>query len=138
MTAAPHLKQFQFKAGKSGNPTGITSLPPELRAIKSLTPREVARVIAKFWRLDIDTLQTEIKGMKLSVGEMAIASIFANAIKHGEEKKLNFLLDRAIGRIQVAEEHDEDIIARQELQGISTEELIRMMRERVPGLKETG
>lgn len=71
--------------------------------------------------------------------EAHVASIFMHGIKHGDHLRLSFLLDRAIGKVPIAVEDDEDRAARREIEDLSDEELIRIVAEKLPELtKKAG
>jgi len=69
-----------------------------------------------------------------SVVELAIASIFMNAIKFGDCARLSFLLDRAVGKVPTMVQTPADIAARQEISSLSDEELVRLVQEKIPQL----
>jgi len=95
-----------FKPGESGNPKGRLPMSPELRAIKALSPGYVKKIISKLTQMDPKTLMAWVE---LSVAgqtvepmnnlEMMLASIINKAVSEGDQGKLNFLLDRTIGKV---------------------------------------
>lgn len=126
----------RWKPGQSGNPGGKPKLPAELRVINALTPMEVARYIAKYARLKKEDIEIAAKNPDTPVIELAIASVFSHAISFGDYGRLNFLLDRAIGKVPVVTETPAEAATRQELQGLSDQELVAMIKEKLPELKE--
>lgn len=92
-----------FKPGESGNPAGRPPLPAELKAIKDLSPQMVRKVIAKLAQMDRETMFEWLK-KPLALGgpnnmELMIASIVSAAITDADHNKLQFLLDRSIGKV---------------------------------------
>ncbi len=81
-------------------------------------------------------LEDAIKLRKLPVLELAIAQIFAATIVTGDYQRLNFLLDRAIGKVPVIEPTDEEARALEELRALSDQELIRLVKEKIPELEK--
>lgn len=123
-----------WKAGQSGNPTGVAKLPPELQAIKALTRVESSRYISKYARMSKEELEMAAINPKTTALELGIVSIFMKCIQHGDSTRLQFLLDQSIGKIPVATETDEEKLARQDLQNLSDQELIKLVKEKIPVL----
>lgn len=92
-----------FKPGQSGNPNGRPRLPQALRDIQKISPAYVKGIIAKLSRMSRDEmgewLQTPINLGGPNNMEMMVASIIHKAIVDGDHTKLNFLLDRTIGKV---------------------------------------
>lgn len=92
-----------WRRGESGNPAGRPCLPAEIRAIKKLSPAYVRQVIAKLARMDreqmVNWLQTPLKLGGPNNLELMVASIIVKATTDGDHTKLNFLLDRSIGKV---------------------------------------
>lgn len=68
---------------------------------------------------------------KIPALDAYIISIFTVGIETGDHTKLSFLLERAIGKVPIAIESPEDIAARQELQALTDQELIRIAKTRI-------
>lgn len=104
---AARKKDGRFKKGESGNPNGRPKLPPELKQIKQLSPSYVKTVIAKLTRMSKEQITEWIELPMESGGpnllEMMVASVINQALSHGDHSKLQFLLDRSIGK--VVEQH---------------------------------
>lgn len=63
--------------------------------------------------------------------EVAIASVFAQSAKTGDYQRLAFLLDRAVGKVPVVQETNDELEARRELQNLTTSELLQLVRDNV-------
>lgn len=88
--------QTRFKAGnKAGK--GRTVKNP-------VRSDEVKRIVAKLWRLGRDELKERVADPKATMGELMVASIMMKIVKDGDANRWTALLDRVIGRVQVAEE----------------------------------
>lgn len=124
-----------WKPGQSGNPGGNPKLPDALRAIKSLSVKEVNKLISKYARLSMVQLKAAQEDKKVSVIELCIAAIFARCMEYGDYTRLNFLLERAIGKVPIAVEDDEDRAARKDIEELSDQELLRLAKEKIPELK---
>lgn len=95
----------QFKPGQSGNPKGRPVLPPEVKAIQALSPEYVKKIISKFSHMSKEEMRDFLqKGPDDPNGpnmmEIMIGSIVAKAAQDGDYTRLNFLLDRSIGRVK--------------------------------------
>ena len=85
-----HLKPF--KPGQSGNPSG------KPRGL--LTRSQVEALISKFSSLTRDQMQVVIQNPKSTMIEIMVASIMAKASKDGDYSRLQFLLERSIGKVK--------------------------------------
>lgn len=133
---AENLRPWQ--KGQSGNPGGRPRLPEELRAIKSLTHTEVCKLVSKYGRMKPDDLEACIAARQIPMVEMAIARIFEESAKKGDFMRLAFLMDRAVGKAPVAEIGDEDAEAMKEISELSDQELLRLVKEKLPSLEKAG
>lgn len=109
-----------------------------MRAISALTSAEASRLISKYARLGHGCLQSVVDNPATPALEASIASIFISSIKHGDYTRLAFLLDRAIGKVPVAIEDDEDRAARREVEDLSDEELVKLVAEKLPQLTKAA
>lgn len=131
---AEHL--IPWKKGQSGNPSGKTRLPPELRAIRALTQEEACRLISKYARMGAAEVEAILEARTAPMLDLAIAKIFDESVKKGDWQRLSFLLDRAIGRIKITEATDEESEAIREIQDLSDQELIRLVKEKMPEMEK--
>jgi hypothetical protein len=93
----------KFKPGYSGNIAGKPALSPELRMVRDLTPNYVKKIISKLALMDRASLMAWLEKPGEEAGpnnlEMVVASILVKATQDGDHSKLNFLLDRTIGKV---------------------------------------
>lgn len=80
----------RFQKGQSGNKSGK---PKGL-----ITPDRVRAVVAKLSGMNREQLLEVVKDPKSQMFEVMFASVMAKAAKDGDYGRLNFLLDRTIGR----------------------------------------
>lgn len=85
--------------GPSPNPNGRPRLPADLAAIKKLTPSYIRMVIAKLARMTQQEMVTYLQTSGANNMELMVASIIVKATQEGDHSKLNFLLDRSIGKV---------------------------------------
>ncbi len=99
MSIIPH----RWVQGQSGNPGGKPKLPDELKDIKPFQTDEVKRVIAKTGRMNIDEAMASIMDSGTSYLEKALLRCWQLAAEKGDPIRLEFLLNRTIGRAPMAE-----------------------------------
>lgn len=131
MAAVP--KQLTpWPKGVCGNPGGRPSLPPELKAIKSLSQIECCKLVSKYARMSKLEVEECLLNPSIPAIELAIASIFIQAIKKGDFFRLGFLLDRAIGKVpeqMPSEDDDEQLNA---LRSLPMRELLTLVQKTLP------
>ncbi len=120
-----------WKPGQSGNPTGMARVPDHLRGVASLSPLEVVKIVSKYARMTRAELQVAATNPDTPMLEVAIASVFAQSAKTGDYQRLAFLLDRAVGKVPVVQETNDELEARRELQNLTTSELLQLVRDNV-------
>lgn len=92
-----------FTPGQSGNPGGRPKKPQEL---KDATPTEIKLLIWRLWKMRRDELHAFISDPATPAGELHMASVLAKGIKEGDPVRLDYLLNRLIGRVKVVAEID--------------------------------
>ncbi len=89
-----------FKKGQSGNPGGKIKVPDDIKEARKLTQIELERTINSLLFLDKEALQARIKDPKTPMIEMIAASIMAQAAVKGDHLRLDFILQRMIGKVK--------------------------------------
>lgn len=89
-----------FKPGQSGNPKGKIGLPQDLKEIRALRPSFVKNVIAKLSRMTLGELEAHIDNPYTSMMEITIGKVYLKAFIGGDHMRMNFLLDRSIGKVK--------------------------------------
>jgi hypothetical protein len=95
----PPPEHTKWKKGQSGNPGGRPKLPAELKMIKELTGEEVKRLFAKYARMNKEEISSAVTDKTTPMFELVIAAGLVKAVKDGDYQKLNFILDRTIGKV---------------------------------------
>lgn len=106
-----------FKKGQSGNPKGRTPIPEEVKEARKFNKLEVERVLDKFLGLTRDELFIRLRDPQTAMLERIVGRIILKASKGGDHFRLDFLLNRLIGKVKEAVEHSgkvtlEDLITR--------------------------
>ena len=89
-----------FKPGQTGNKNGRPKTPPELRKAANLTKIETLERLVKFLQMDIYGLEEVLKDKSRQVMDHWIARICLVGIKEGDNRRLDFMLDRLFGKVQ--------------------------------------
>lgn len=89
-----------FVKGVSGNPKGRPPLPGDLKEIKKMSPALVSAVISKFSSMPENDLAHYLKSPGTPMFELTIGSIYAKALREGDYMRLNFLLERCVGKVK--------------------------------------
>jgi hypothetical protein len=87
----PDLKP-RWTKGQSGNPSG--------RPKGQLRRDQVEAVMGRFSAMTRAELQKIVQNEKSTMLEIMVASVMAKAAKDGDATRLQFLLDRTIGRVK--------------------------------------
>jgi hypothetical protein len=88
-----------FKPGQSGNPGGRPRAPNDLAEARITNATLFEHSIYKYFHLDPDTLR-EIKAQPgLSTLDAIVITILLKSLEHGDFTRLNFLLERTIGKV---------------------------------------
>lgn len=87
-----------FQPGQSGNPKGRPPLPKDLRDAKMMNKRKFAELLMKYLTYSLDELK-ELKSRKDTPSlERIVIAVITNAISKGDERRLDFLMTRIIGK----------------------------------------
>jgi hypothetical protein len=89
-----------FKPGQSGNPGGRAKLPEDIKEARKLNQIELERVINKYLYLDHADFEAEIKRPGVPMLELMLASIVKAAAQKGDQLRLDFILNRVIGKVK--------------------------------------
>jgi hypothetical protein len=98
-TYETNIKPYQFKKGKIATPSGRPRLSEELKVFKQFSHQEISRYIAKYGRMPAAEIQKTIEDPTCQAIEVAIGKIFQQCMENGDYQRLNFLLDRGVGKV---------------------------------------
>ena len=87
-----------FVKGQPGGP-GRTALPPDLKEARALRTIEFEQIIYKYLDCSLDQLQERIKDKSTPAKELIVIKMLELGLKNGDLPRVNFLLERTIGRV---------------------------------------
>lgn len=90
----------KFVKGQSGNSKGRPPMPAELREVMKLSPQKLKAMIFKFLHMNRGDLKRTVENAETSLVECTIASIVTMAMAEGDYTRLDFLLNRSIGKVK--------------------------------------
>lgn len=92
-------EETQFKPGQSGNPNGRPVLPGNIKTMRQWNQIKFAEFLNEFVDMTQDQLASKLKSGTCTMLEDMIISVMLHAKKKGDHQKINFLLDRLIGKV---------------------------------------
>lgn len=94
-----------FEPGNNANPNGRPPLPSDLKAARNLNKIEVSRIINKFMNMSSAEMTEELSKPDSKALETMIGKIISEAVKLGDYTRVDFLLNRMIGKVTDKVEH---------------------------------
>lgn len=101
MSEVKTRQQTQFKKGAPAPQS--ESLTQELREARKINKNTTTKLLNKFLFMDRDELASILTNKKTPLVELMVGKIVEHAIRFGDHKRLDFLLDRLIGPITTQE-----------------------------------
>jgi hypothetical protein len=119
---------IKHKIAKPLLPKNRPIKPADLKAqAATQTHESVKSRLSEFWRMTRDQLQDLITHPDTSMGDIALAAILVGAAKEGDQQKLQFVLDRMVGKVRPA--HDTLLLENDHLVNIPSEKLLQLVQE---------
>lgn len=115
----------------SGNPSGRPKEPADLGELRKLTQAQFQRLLFRFVRMPLPDLKRKLENPETPVLDLMIGRVVFRAIKDGDYKRLDFLLDRMIGKVKEHIEVTENAELA-ELRKLSLSELIIFVKTNIP------
>lgn len=100
MAKKPPPPEKRFKPGQSGNPGGRPKLPEDIKEARKLNQVELERIINKYLAMDREAVKTAISAPGTPMMELMVASIVAQAAQKGDHQRLDFVLNRLVGKVK--------------------------------------
>ena len=97
----PGLENLKpWVTGQSGNPEGRPAIPEDVKKIRKMTNDEVKEV----GTLLLNGKESDLKAMLTSeetpILKKWMASVSLEGLRNGDEKRLNAILDRIVGKVK--------------------------------------
>jgi hypothetical protein len=93
-------KKTQFKKGKSGNPAGRPTLPPDIKAARAMNQIELERVLNHVIFLPMPEVNALTKSKEAPAFLVGSAKMVQKFAKYGDIFVYNAILERLIGRVR--------------------------------------
>lgn len=87
-----------WKPGQSGNPSGRAKLPPELQAIRVMSPYVFARIFSKYAAMSREDMARAVNDPAIAMIDLAVCAAITNAAKTGDFSRVAWMLERVIGK----------------------------------------
>lgn len=101
----PRIPAKPFLKGNPGGP-GRPKKDPLVKKALKMTRNEVEECLVRYLRCSVEELKDLVKNDKLTTIEMLVARIIYQGIRTGDQQKLNFLLERIVGKVKDQIEHN--------------------------------
>lgn len=75
------------------------ALPPDLKEARALFARDFENIIYKYMNSSKDELLTHMKDPKTPAKDLVVLSILHKAITSGDQQRLDFMLNRTVGKV---------------------------------------
>lgn len=120
-----------------GDPrAGRPRKPKDVAKAAKLTRTEAEALLTQFMHMDITELEGVLKDKKRKVIEHIIGRVALMAIKNGDHARLNFVLDRLIGKVK--ENLEVSVVKPTFLKRYDSDEVIELGAEEVKEGGETS
>lgn len=93
-----------YKKGVSGNPNGRPRMPQDLRNVKKLKEDEFKAIVSLYAHMTKNELLDVIQDPATPVLHLSVCSILSKVVKEGDHARLDFLLNRTIGKVKETKE----------------------------------
>lgn len=123
----------QWKKGDpSPNPAGRSKMPTDVKELKQLNRAEIEKRMNEFLTYTPQQLQLKKNDPETTMLELFIISILTHGTNKGDQMRLNFLLDRLIGKVK-----DEVQLQVNPYMGKPLQELEALVKAKLETKKET-
>ena len=88
-----------FPKGVSGNPSGKPKMAKDLQTIRALNQTMFTTLVNKYLGMTKDQILEAVRAPETPALDLMVAQIMSKAIVNGDQQRLNFLLDRIVGKV---------------------------------------
>jgi hypothetical protein len=89
-----------WKPGETGNPNGSPGLPKDLREARKLNQMELERTVNRFLFMTPTELAAVTGDPTTTMFDRFVARIITLGETEGDERRLEFILQRIVGKVQ--------------------------------------
>lgn len=125
-----------FKKGQSGNPGGRPKTPEDVKELKKLNNIELERIINESLQLSRDQLKKIMADPESTMLQLVVASLLTQSVNKGDHMRLNFLLERLLGKVKENMSVTGSITIDRPLRELPTAELLKQLPEAVKILRD--
>jgi hypothetical protein len=94
-----------IKEGEVLNPNGRPKLPDDIKEARKLNKLEFERIVNKYLYMKKEEITEALRDPDTPAIEMAVAQLIVKGITLGDPVRLNFLLERLLGKVKFVHEH---------------------------------
>jgi Uma2 family endonuclease len=95
-----------MKPGENwANPNGRPKLSPEVKAIQNLTNEKLITILNDLVGCTLPELKAKLADPAASVFTLTIGSVLKQALEKGDHQRIEFLLNRMLGKVKEQVEH---------------------------------
>lgn len=134
MPRKPPTNGVKFKPGQSGNPGGRPKLPDDIKEARKLNQVELERIVNKYLYMDREAVKAAISSPGTPMMELMVASIVAQAAQKGDHLRLDFVLNRMIGKVK--DEKDHNFNLNMNLRAMPREDVIELGKDAIRYLQD--
>lgn len=98
------MNDGRFKPGQSGNIKGRPIVPYEVKQARELTRYELELTFTKYMRMTAKELKEAHNNPLMPMLDLMVIKIMMMSVDQGDQWRLDFLLNRVIGKIPEAKE----------------------------------
>jgi hypothetical protein len=91
-------RKNMFEKGKVANPNGRPKISHELKEIRRINGANLPVIVDKFLSMSREELEAAAKDKDTPAMECILIRVIVEAMKRGDDQRLNFLFDRIIGK----------------------------------------
>ena len=89
-----------FKKGEVNNPKGRPRLPAHVKEARKLNKVKFEEILQKYVTHNLKGLKDALNDPDTPAIELAVVKILHESIKTGDQRRLEFILDRLIGKVK--------------------------------------